>query len=323
MPVPAVPGQPAGPSGVASAVPPPSPLAPSARVPSSGGAVIAAYQLAPDDPVGVPVLAAHATGFCAAVLGPLLRQLGTGPVVAFDERGHGASSTVEGETFAWDGFADDALAVVDHFGLDRPLGFGHSCGGAALVLAELARPGTFAALYLFEPVIPPIEAPLPGGLPDNPLSVGARRRRTWFPSRDEALANFAGKAPFDQLDPTVLAAYVDNGFRPADDGIVLCCRREDEAAVYQQAFAHDAFRRLASVRCPVTVACGATSDAFPAEALAPVVERLPDAELVALDGLGHFGPLQDPAAVAASVRSSLAWTAAEAAHRPGTDPPGS
>jgi pimeloyl-ACP methyl ester carboxylesterase len=308
-----------------SGFPPEAHLDPTLRVPSSGGAVIAGYELAGGGSAPLEVLAAHATGFCAAVFAPLARELDTRRVVGFDERGHGASTAAEDRSFAWSGFADDALAVVDAAALHRPFGFGHSCGGAALLLAEIARPGTFAALYLFEPVVPPILEPVPGGLPDNPLSVGARRRRERFGSRDEALANFAGKAPFNQLTPEVLAAYVDNGFRAVDGAIELCCRREDEAAVYQEAFAHDAFRRLPEVHCPVTVACGALTDSFPAAALAPVVDRLPDADLVVLPDLGHFGPLEDPAVVARSVRASAAWSAASGSAQiavPPTDPAG-
>lgn len=333
-------------------------LTPVARFPSSDGVSVAVHRL--HEPTGDdrrqgglpwPVVAVHATGFCAAVLaplaaelaagarrpdlptgarraelaaGPLVAGLGAHPVVGPDERGHGASSRPASGSFAWQGFADDVLAAVDGIGLDRPFGIGHSCGGAALILAELARPGTFRGLYLFEPVIPPVDPPAPGGMPDNPLSAGAHRRRPSFPSRQAAYDNFAGKPPFDVFDPRALAAYVANGFRPdGEDGITLCCRREDEAAVYAAAFAHDAYARAGAVRCPVTVACGEATDAFPADALAPVVERLPRGDLVVLPGLGHFGPMQDPGAVAASVLGSAAWAAAgSATGGPAGSPPG-
>lgn len=290
-------------------------------VPSTDGVMVAAYQLAEGRPGAAPVLAAHPTGLCAAVLGPVARLLGPHPVVAFDERGHGRSSRPASGSFAWSGFADDALAVVDAVGLDRPLGFGHSCGGAALVLAEARRPGTFAGLYLFEPVIPPLDEPIPGGDPGNRLSVGARRRRTHFAGRDDALANFAGKPPFVDFDPAVLAAYVDDGFRPDghQGGITLRCARDDEAAVYAAAVAHDAFRHLPAIRCPVTIAYGARTDAFDERALRPVAERLPLAELRALPDLGHFGPQQDPAAVARSALRSAAWAASPPS--PPSDPP--
>ena len=155
------------------------------------------------------------------------------------------------------------LAVVDHLGLEGPFGFGHSCGGAALLLAEEARPGTFAGLYCFEPVVYPGDEPLAPSAEGNPLSAGALRRREEFVSRHEAIANFAGKAPFDRLHPDALAAYVDNGFAPAEGGgIRLRCRREDEAQVFAHGLSHDAYAHLGEVRCPVTLACGAQTDGF-------------------------------------------------------------
>ncbi len=72
-----------------------------------------------------------------------------------DLRGHGRSDRPSDGDFAWSGFATDVLTVVDHLGLVRPFGFGHSCGGAAVLLAEQARPGLFRSLYCFEPVVMP------------------------------------------------------------------------------------------------------------------------------------------------------------------------
>ena len=123
-----------------------------------------------------------------------------------------------------------------------------------------------------------------------------------FGSRREAIANFAGKAPFDRLDPDALAAYVDNGFAPVDGGgIRLRCRREHESQVFAHAFSHDAFAHLAEVRCPVTLACGADTDGFGPDFLDAFAQRLARPNTVVLPGMGHFGPLEDPGVVAASV----------------------
>ncbi len=126
-----------------------------------------------------------------------------------------------------------------------------------------------------------------------------------FASRHDALANFSTKAPFDRLHPEVLAAYVDNGFAPDPDGIRLRCRRRDEAQVYAHGLAHDAFAHLDEVRCPVTLACGAETDAIGPDVLALCADRLPGADVVVLPELGHFGPMEDPDALARSVGSTL------------------
>lgn len=282
------------------------PMVPAGRVTTPDGVGIAYYDLGGDGP---PLLLCHATGFCGPVLAPLASHLRSRfHCIALDGRAHGASDPPPGDDFDWHGFAADVLAVVDHLGLERPFGFGHSCGGAALLLAEESRPRTFAALYCFEPVVYPGDVPLDPVFEGNPLAAGALRRRRTFASRADAIANFAGKAPFDRLDPAALAAYVDNGFAPLDGGgIALRCRPEHEAQVYAYAFSHDAYAHLPEVRCSVTLACGADtgSDGFGPDHLGAFAQRLASPRTMVLPGLGHFGPIEDPEAVAASVLSSL------------------
>jgi pimeloyl-ACP methyl ester carboxylesterase len=278
-------------------------LLPTGRARTDTGVGIAYYDFGGTGP---DLLLAHATGFCGAVLAPLAARLSSRfHCIGFDERGHGSSDRPEGEDFDWHGFASDLTAVVDHLGLEQPFGFGHSCGGAALVLAEEARPGMFRTLYCYEPIILPNRFPLVPSLDANPLSAGALRRRSTFPSRADALANYSAKAPFDRLDLEVLVAYVDNGFLSGPDGITLRCRRQDEAQIYAQGAVHDAFAHLDRVGCDVTLACGATTDAIGPDYLAVLAGRLVRGDTVVFDDLGHFGPLENPTEVADSVASAL------------------
>jgi pimeloyl-ACP methyl ester carboxylesterase len=281
-----------------------APVTPAGRVTTPDGLRIAYYDLGGDGP---SLVLAHATGFCGPVLAPMAAHLRAQfHCVALDFRAHGASDPPPGEDFDWHGFASDVLSVVDHLGLVRPFGFGHSCGGAALFLAEEARPGTFRALYCYEPVVYPGDEPPAPSIEGNPLAAGALRRRREFGSRREAIANFAGKAPFDRLHPDALAAYVDNGFAPVDGGgIDLRCRPEYEAEVFAHALSHDAYAHFAEVRCPVTLACGVGTDGFGPEVLGAFAQRLAVSTVTMLPDVGHLGPLEDPAAVAASVKGSL------------------
>jgi pimeloyl-ACP methyl ester carboxylesterase len=63
---------------------------------------------------------------------------------------------------------------------------------------------------------------------------------------------------------------------------------------------HHAYRDLASVACPVTLLCG-TKASPPAGFIDALAARLPDARTEVVDGASHFGPLEQPAAVAASI----------------------
>lgn len=272
------------------------------RLPSTDGGEVAVYDLGGTGP---PLLLAHATGFHAHVWEPLAARLaGRARCVALDFRGHGRS-TAPPVPPHWQGFAADVLAVVDGLGLDRPFGVGHSKGGAALLLAEQARPGTFRGLYCYEPIVFPFDPPL-GPQPGNPLSVGARRRRAVFASRDEARQAYGAKPPLAALHPDVLRAYVEHGFEDLDDGRVrLRCDPEVEADVYAMGTAHDAFARLGQVTCPVVVAGGGRTDAVTPELVETLAAALPQGRAEVFSSLGHFGPLEDPDVVAASILAAF------------------
>lgn len=273
------------------------------RVPSTQGVTVALHDLGGHGPA---LLLCHPTGFHAMTWAPLAGELA--PVArcwAPDLRGHGDTGPPDDGDFAWRGMAEDVLAVVEHLG--RPdgglLAVGHSMGGAALVLAEQARPGTFARLWLYEPIVVPPPEGGRGG--QNPLAEAARRRRPRFPDRETAYANYASKPPLASLTPAALHAYVDHGFRDVPGGEVeLKCTPEVEATVFESSFDNGAFGRLGEVRCPVTVA--ASGDGGMPALLAPLVaEALPDGRLESFSQLTHFGPMEDPPAVAAAIRADL------------------
>lgn len=261
------------------------------RIPSTGGVTVAVHDLGGEGP---DVLLAHATGFHGLVWRALAHHLRGLHAVAPDLRGHGLSPAPAGLALDWDGFADDVLAVVDALGLHRPIGVGHSKGGAALLRAEIRRPGTFAGIWCFEPIVfPPDLARGRDG--DNPLAQGALRRRRSFDSRAEAVANFSAKPPMQDFDPTVVEAYVEGGFRDEADGTVsLRCAPEVEAEVYRMGSRHDTFDHLPEITCPVVVAAGAVAPRSPASFAGRIAEAIPGARSARYDHLGHFGPLEAP-----------------------------
>ncbi len=274
------------------------------------GVAVAAYDFGGEGP---DLLLAHATGMCASPFGPMARALaGHFRCWGLDLRGHGRSARPVDGDFAWSGFATDVLTVVDHLGLVRPFGFGHSCGGATVLLAEQARPGLFRSLFCFEPVVMP-DAARAVVAASNPLAEGARRRRSEFPSAEAALTNYASKPPYADLDPEALRLYVEGGFEvvPGVEGgdgraVRLRCRREDEADTFAAAGRHDAFAHLAEVDCPVTFCCGAQTDAFGATLMAADAAPVPHSRVEVLAAMGHFGPLQAPRAVAEAVVGAFA-----------------
>ncbi len=257
---------------------------------------------------GPDLLLAHATGFCQGVWSPMVAPLKEHyRVVAFDERGHGGSDPAPEGLYDWEGFATDALAVIDAVGLERPFGAGHSCGGALLMLAEMRRPGTFRALWTYEPIVFPFESPMTAPTPNNNrLSTGARKRRAVFASREEARANYASKPPLGWLDPAVLDGYIACGLRDLPDGTVtLSCAPEDEARTYEMGGSHNAYARLHEVKCPVALVCGENTDAVGPAALPLLAARLPDATTEVWQGQNHFGCLVDPNRTVAGILAAF------------------
>ena len=282
---------------------------PTLRVDGADGVSIAVHDLGGS---GEPLLLLHATGFCARVYEPLVAHLvRRHHVWGVDLRGHGWSSAPANGNFDWFTSAGDVLAAVDAIGLTEVVAFGHSLGGAMVLLAELARPGLVRAAYVFEPIVWPTGFAHPGG--ENPLATVARRRREVFASRAEALERYAARPPLGMLRADCLAAYVQHGFADLPDGTVqLRCRGESEAATFN-AETRVTIDRVVAVGSQVTLAVGGRRpppsqpgpEGGPA-ALAPaIVASLPGARLLEYPTLGHFGPLQDPETIATDLLAAV------------------
>ncbi|HPB44932.1 MAG TPA: alpha/beta hydrolase [Microthrixaceae bacterium] len=261
---------------------------------------------------GPRVLLVHATGFCATVWRPFAEALSDRfECWALDVRSHGLSTTAEDGRFEWEATGHDVLAVIE--AIDEregpsPSGWrgvGHSMGAAALLLAEQYRPGTFEAMWLYEPIVfaTSLRAQFPE-VTDNPLAQGAERRRETFDTRQAALDNFTSKAPMNVFAPGVVEGYLERGFVPVDPAdpsgaLTLACDRDIEAQIYRSGHLHHAWEGLGSVHCPVMVAGGPPDSDGPAALASMIAEELPAGRWSRHDELAHFGPFEAPAATAA------------------------
>lgn len=281
-------------------------------VASTGGVQIAVHELggAADAPL---LLLAHANGFHGRVFEPLVAEglADTYRCVALDFRGHGDSKVPPDLRYEWEGFGDDVVSVLDDLAPPGPVfGVGHSMGGAALLMAELGRPGSFRSLYLYEPIVPPpTPAPTPATgelVPENGMAAAAERRREVFDSFLAAMENYASKPPLDEMRADALRAYVEHGFAPQPNGTVrIKCSGATEAQIYRMAASHGTFDRLGSVDIPVTIAMGRDIGAGPSAFAPAAAAQLPDGRLEVSDHLGHFGPLEAPDEVAAAIFHSF------------------
>ncbi len=271
------------------------------QVASSMGVQVAVHDLGGDGPT---LLVSHATGFHGRCYLPMAHAIGDrAHSIAFDYRGHG-DTRLPDAPISWERYGDDAEAVAST--LDTPVAaFGHSMGGACLLMAAHRNPSLFHHLVLFEPIVYPLDLDRPT-TGQNPLVEGARRRRAAFPSYDAAIANYAAKRPLNAFTPAALDAYVRFGIAAGEDGLVhLKCRPETEAGTFELGGTHRTWDLLAEIEVPVLVVAGAVQEMQPSAIAARVADQLPNGRYVQLDHLDHFGPMTHPAEVAELVADTV------------------
>lgn len=274
------------------------------RVTAGDGVDVAVHDLGG---TGTPVLMSHATGFHGRCYVPMAAAMAAHHHAwALDYHGHGATPAAGGSRVDWADMGHEALAVARAIAPDGGLvGFGHSMGGAALLMAASRDPGLFSQLVLYEPIVLSPEARFGLDRGDNHMAIAARRRRATFDSFQHAIDHYGSKPPMMAFDPEALRCYVEFGFEPANGGVRLRCTPEQEARTFEGSTSVDTWALLPEIATPTVVAAGRLGDG--PERLTPAVaERLPAGEFVQLEHLDHFGPMTHPGELAELVIRSTA-----------------
>ncbi len=98
------------------------------------------------NPDGPPILLSNSLGTDLAMWAPQRAALdATHRVIGYDTRGHGDSETPPG-AYDFDGLVADALAVLDHFGVERAAMMGLSIGGMTGLGVALTAPDRLTRL---------------------------------------------------------------------------------------------------------------------------------------------------------------------------------
>lgn len=239
-----------------------------------------------------PILFCHCTGVCARTWDPVIAHLAVDNcILAPDARGHGDSGKPRtARAYDWREFSGDVLRVLDAF--DFPAGawaVGHSGGAAALVLAELKRPGSFSRLVLLDAIIAPSEFFSTAAH----LAHHTRKRRASFLSREEARLRLGSKLPMNRWNLEAFNAYIAHGMADLPDGGVgLKCPPEIEAWVYECGGMMDSYDRLGEVQSEILLVTAAES--YMVEYVHLQHSRLPRASIITLPETGHFIPQEQP-----------------------------
>ncbi|MBI4884669.1 MAG: alpha/beta hydrolase [Actinobacteria bacterium] len=275
-------------------------------VSSTSGVELATHDLGG---TGTTLLISHATGFHGRCYWPIATLLAdTFHSMAFDYRGHGDTARPEGG-IDWQRYGDDAFAMATR--LTQTIGepivaFGHSMGGASLLMAAHRDPTLFRRIIAFEPIVFPPPNVAADDNPESMLVAAARRRRTTFPSYEEAIAHYSSKPPLNAFTADALAAYVRHGFISDPDGTIhLKCLPATEADTFAGGGLHGTWDRLPEIATEVLVVGGRPEGIGPATIAGRIAERLPNGRYLRRDDLDHFGPMTHPAECAEIIRAEM------------------
>jgi len=228
---------------------------------------------------GPAVLFIHGLGGTTNTYQPLVSKLQDFNLVRFDWAGHGRSSTPKSTSI--ESYAEDALAVIKHFGLKDVTVVGHSLGCLVAMTLAAKHPTLVTKLVLFGPIKSP---PQPG-------KDGAKARAENV--RAGGMAKVA--------DTVVGNAFAANSLKNRTEIVSfareMLTRQDPEGyALACQSLANSVDPEWKDVKAAVTIVSGA-EDKVAAPAVCEAIKRLlvgvKSLDFVTWENVGHWHTLEN------------------------------
>jgi pimeloyl-ACP methyl ester carboxylesterase len=200
--------------------------------------------------------------------------------VTYDHRGSG-ESPVDPASISVDAMASDVTAVMDALGIDRCIVAGESQGGAIVQYAAERHPDRFEGLVL--------SAPAPTGRQPGRSAFAASCRDDYV----TATRNFV-EACTPEANSEHIKRWGQN---------ILARANAEEAARILEMWADEDVTGVdaTQIRVPTLIIHGTADAIAPIEGSRALVEQLPDATLVELEGVGHVPTMTRPDDVVAAI----------------------
>lgn len=254
----------------------------------------------------LPLHFLHANGLSAGTYLPLFEHFKNDfKIIATDIPGHGDSDSHGVKRIPhWDIFVDHVKESLVKNMTPPVIGAGHSLGAVITLLTAAKYPELFSRIVLMDPVI--FTRPFllllsfakkTGLMNYNPLAQGARRRKSSFKNREEAMSRFSsGRGMFRTWDEEFIQAFCDHGLSWIDQGQgsgSLKCDPETEAQIYESVLL-DIWNYPEKIACPTLLIRGEKSDTFTASAAKTLNLKIRDSRLATVAGASHFIPMEKP-----------------------------
>jgi aminoacrylate hydrolase len=241
-----------------------------------------------------PVLMISGLGGTAASWGGQVARFAEAHrVVAFDQRGTGATTRAKGG-YSTEQLTRDCAALLDHLALGPVHVIGASTGGAIGQLLALERPDLVRTLVLASSFAR-MDAYMRREMALRRKLLAESDARTVF----ECYALFLFSPRFSDEHPERVAAWIDRCV--AANG-----EREIGLARMDMIVRHDALARLGEIEKPVLAICGACDACTPPHVSEELARGIRGAELAIVPGAGHMLHDEQPAAFEGAVRAFLA-----------------
>ena len=229
---------------------------------------------------GRPLLLVPGIPAVASDWAPLAERLsGSRRAIAYDNRGSGRSTVTPGP-YTTASLAADAVALLDHLGIERADVFGMSLGGMIAQELALGWPERVDRLVLGCTHCGVRHA---ARMPRDAGRAFAMETGDWA-ERMRALAPFAFARG---VDAALLERFVEKKAADVQDG-------EGYRAQIAAVLAHDAYDRLPEMDRPTLVLTGDDDQVIPAASSDVLHERIPDSLLYVVRGAGHLFFLERP-----------------------------
>lgn len=255
----------------------------------TGGATIAAEVTGKDG--GDWIVLSNSLGATRAMWAPqraLFEQ--SHRVLSYDTRGHGDSSTPDGD-YSFDDLVGDVVALMNHFGIERADYVGLSLGGMTGLGLALSHPGRLKRLVCCDARA---DAPEPFA-------------RSW----DERLAAIR-EGGVGAIWQGTLDRWLTHETQAAEQGLVAALKADFErttvdgyagcAAAIKRL---DFLRRLNEITVPTLYVVGALDAGAPPAAMRAMADATPGADYVEIPDAAHIANLDNARAFDAAVTSFL------------------